>query len=54
MKLLEMGKDMKVKHSGVKSSLPPTMYGGTFFAKSFGWGNKRFWANLWGDVLHGD
>ena len=21
---------------------------------SFAWGNKLFWANLWGDVLHRD
>ena len=32
MKLLEMGKDIKIKHR-VSSPLPPTKSGGTFFAK---------------------
>ena len=45
MKLLEMGKDMNIKHSVF---LSPTKYGGTFFAKNFAWGTKRLRANLWG------
>ena len=44
MKLLEMGKDMKIKHS---VSSPPTKYEGTFFAKKLCM-VERFWANLWG------
>ena len=49
-KLLELGKDLKVKHS---VSSPPTKYGGTFSLKSFAWGNKLFWVNFWGNVLLG-
>ena len=49
MKILEMAKDVKIKHS---APLPTTKYGEHFWQKSFAWGNKRFWANLWGDALH--
>ena len=51
MKLIEMGKYMKIKNS--VSSTPPK-YGGFFSYKDFAWGNKLFWANLWGIVLHRD
>ena len=45
MKLLEMGKDMKIKNS---VSSPPFKVYGNIFRK------KAFWANLLEDVLHGD
>ena len=44
MKLLEMGKDMKIMHS-VSSRLYKVW--GTFFVKNFAWGSKVFWSNLW-------
>ena len=45
-------KNMRIKHS-VSSS--PTKYGETFFRKKgFPSGNRLFWANLWGDLLHAD
>ena len=37
--LLEMGKDLKVKHS---VPLPPTKYGGTFFIKKLCMGEQTF------------
>ena len=41
MKLLEMGKDMKIKD--IVSLLPHAKYRGTLFVKkSFAWGNKLF------------
>ena len=55
MKLLGMGKDMKIKHG-----VPPpqhthththTNYEGVFFIKkNFAWG-RLFWANLWGECF---
>ena len=50
MKLLEMGKDMKIKHNA--SSPPPTKYGGTFLVKRFCLG-EHFWENLWGMFYKG-
>ena len=52
MKLLEMGKDMKIQHS---VSSPPYKVQRNFFCKKdLCLGNKRFRKNLWGDVLHED
>ena len=48
-----MWKDMNIKHS----LLSPLQSMGKHFckeARSFAWGNKPFWANLWGNVLRGD
>ena len=55
MKLLEMGKDIKIKHS-VSSPPPPTKSGGTFFAKkTLHEGTSVFYGEmLWGNVLRGD
>ena len=63
MKLLEMGKDMKINHS-VSSPLPPRpKYGETFFfkkpKKALHWGancfgkfmGKFLWANTWGLMI---
>ena len=50
MKLLEMGKDMKLKDS---VSNIPRKCGGTFFLKKLCRGNNLFWINLWRVVLHG-
>ena len=38
---------MKIKHS-VSSSLYKESIGKDFLQKRFAWGNKRFWANIWG------
>ena len=45
MKLLEMEKDMKIKHS---VSSPPTRYGGTFLAKKFCMGEQTFLSKFMG------
>ena len=45
MKLLEMGKDMKIKHS---LSSPPAKYGGTFFVKKIRMGEQTFLSKLVG------
>ena len=40
MKLLEMGKDMKIQHS---ISSPPTKIGKLFLHKKFCMGEQKFW-----------
>ena len=42
-----MGKDLLVKHMLTLRPSPLSKYEGKFFY-------KRFWANFWGDALHGD
>ena len=49
--LLEMGKDLKTKHS---VSSPPTKYGRTFFIEKLCIGEESFLGNFLGDVLRGD
>ena len=51
--LLEVVTDLKTKH--IVSS-PPKKYGGTIFVKKVCMGGdiKLFWANLWGNILHGN
>ena len=51
MKLLEMGKDVKIKYT---VSSPPYKLWETFFCKKLCMGEQIFWANLWGDDLHGE
>ena len=52
MKLLEMGRDMKVKHS---VSSPPAKYGRTFFAKKLSIGKQTFLVKLIEEnILHGE
>ena len=50
-KLLEMGKDLKIRHS---VSSPRTKYGGTFLIKKLCMEEQTFLGRFLGDVLHGD
>ena len=52
--LLEMGKDLKAKHSAFSLPLPLQDMLELFSWKSFASGNKLFWVNFLGDVLHWD
>ena len=49
MKLLEMEKDMKIKHSA--SSPPPIRYGGTFSEKELSMGQKTFFGKIYGGMF---
>ena len=49
MKVLEMGKDMKIKHS-VSSS--PTKYGGTFFSKKALHLGTNFFGQIYGRMSY--
>ena len=42
--LLEMGKDLKIKH--IMAPLPPTEYGGTFFIEKLCMGKQTFWGKF--------
>ena len=48
--LLEMGKDLKIKHS---VSSHPTKYGGTFFIKKLCIGEQTFLGKFFWDVFMG-
>ena len=50
MKLLEMLKDMKIKHS-ISSPLPSTKYGGNFLQKSFPCRKKHF-GQIYGGMFY--
>ena len=51
LELLGMGKDLKIKHS---VSSPTYKVCDNFFHKKALLGGTNFWANVWGNVLHGD
>ena len=49
MKLLEMGKDMKIQHS---ISSPPREYRGTFFAKKVLHGGTKVLGQIYGGIFY--